>query len=139
MRWRVKSASSAASAVWLVGSSSSTRLYEDDRVVGATELLVVDARHLRVELLALGRIGGQLDATLGDADEIGPPLRAREERLQRVERLGVGRIEREHVLVALRRFVDVAEPAPRCARAHPVAARELRVGQVLARSSRRAR
>ena len=84
-------------------------LVRRDGVFGAAESLVVDLRRGGVEGLAVACVAGLLDAPLDDADEVLPPLRPREELLERGERLRVPGIERQHLVVRLRRAIDVAE------------------------------
>ncbi len=99
-------------------------LVRRDGVLRATEPLVVDLRHRGVERLAIARVVGLLDAALDDADEVLPSLRAREELLERRERFGVRRVEREHLVVGLRGAIDVPEPIVDAGDPHPVVARE---------------
>jgi hypothetical protein len=69
-----------------------------------------------------------LDSTLDHADEIVPPLGAREEGLERGQRLRIRWIEGKDLLVTLGRVVNVAEPLVDRGLAHPVVARERGVG-----------
>ena len=127
--WRVKRASSARERPVAAPARARAPCGTPHGVLGAAEPLVVDLRDRGVERLALARVVRLLDAALDDADEVVPPLRAREELLERRERLGVRRVERQHLVVALRRAVDVAEALVDPGDAHPVVARQERVGE----------
>ena len=69
------------------------------------------APHFMDRISEAQRLVADRDASpaLDDADEVLPALRAREELLERGERLGVSRIEREHLVVSLCCAIDLAE------------------------------
>ena len=117
MRWRVKRRVER-------GERDLARLVErehlfvgGDGVLGAAELLLVDLGHLRVERLALRRLVGELDAPAVDADEIAPPLGAPVEAVERLERLGVGRVRARGRARSPWRPRRPCRAARRCARA----------------------
>ena len=106
------------------------------RPPASAELGLVDLGHLGVER---SRARRRLDASSmrrsEDADEIAPPLGAPVEASIAASASASGGIEREHVLVALRRVVDLAEPlVDRRRGASSTRARELRVADALRRS-----
>jgi hypothetical protein len=80
-----------------------------DGRVGLREVLVVDERHLREQLLLLGPIGGDGDAAAKHAHQVAPALRTAVEVLERLEHFEVGRVEVQHLAVRPHGAVHVAE------------------------------
>ncbi len=81
----------------------------DDGLVEVDEALLVDLTEAPVELDELERLRRREDALLERARELGVLLLRRVDAVEVAERLGVERLDAEHVLVGLLGLLDVAQ------------------------------